>query len=80
VDAAAAGDDAYGGQLGSDSIGSYADMVKEAVEDGTERGKEFLHTFDDLVGADVKAGGKATKKYRVRDFPDRCHVIPDDSI
>ena len=68
---------AYGGQLGSEAIARYADLVKDALERGRPLGPtSFIHRADIEVGVDIEAG-VSTKGYQVFTRP-RAHIFPLD--
>jgi hypothetical protein len=79
VDAIKAQDTAnYGSQLNSAAVGKYAELVKDAVENGIpkpRRSDMYFHEATFVVGIDV-ATGKGTKRYRVDSVPNGTHIIP----
>jgi hypothetical protein len=76
ITAASAGDADYGGQMGSDSAGSYADIAQEVIENGAEINKHrYWGHAGQVVGVDIRTK-QVTENARIDGVPDEAHVIP----
>lgn len=72
----------YGGQLNSEAIKKYEELVKTGIEKGKAVGDKYYHEASFPVGTDI-ATGKRTSRYRLDSIPNGTHVIPlafDDKI
>jgi hypothetical protein len=77
VQALRAHDRAYGGQLGTEAIAQYEQLVRAAVEQGRREGPgAFVHHADFEVGVDIDAG-VSTRGYRIFLNP-QAHLFPYD--
>jgi hypothetical protein len=76
ITAASAGDADYGGQMGSDSVGSYAEIAQEVIENGAEINKHrYWGHAGRVVGVDIRTK-QVTENARIDGVPDEAHVIP----